>query len=342
MHRTHLHNIGIAVCQIDLDGLALSEIQLTPDGLFRAKDGRPSGLSGWRVDAHSVAALKANFAQTRDKRVIDYDHATLYTQQTGNKAPAAAWFDSIDYRPGKGVVALGVEWTAEAKADIEAKKYRYISPVIAYDQKTGAVTNILMAALTNVAALDGMDDLTARAAAHFQFSNTPEKPSVDKATLALLGLAENAAPETIAQAVAALKAKADQATTKDAEIAALKAQTPDPAEYAPVAALTAMQSEIAALKSAQSARDIDDLVKPALADGRLLPAQETWARDLGKSNIAALKQFIDSAQPIAALKGAQTGGKQPGVNASGLSDEEVAVCSQLGLSHEEFLKNRGK
>jgi hypothetical protein len=57
-----------------------------------------------------------------------------------------------------------VEWTADAIADIKAKRYRYISPVIAFDKATGAVTNVLMAALVNAPALDGMQDLAANIA----------------------------------------------------------------------------------------------------------------------------------------------------------------------------------
>ncbi|WP_252403324.1 phage protease, partial [Burkholderia pseudomallei] len=71
-----------------------------------------------------------------------------------------------------------------------------------------------------------------------------------------------------------------------------------------------------------------------LKNGRLLPAQEGWARDLGKSNVAALKQFISTAQPIQALGGTQTGGNPPaddGTGAAALSAEELAVCKALGL-----------
>ena len=83
----------------------------------------------------------------------------------------------------------------------------------------------------------------------------------------------------------------------------------------------------------------------AIGPGRLLPAMEPWARDLGKANMAQLTAFLEAAQPIAALSGTQTQGKPPAgaqatgaTGANGLTAEEQAVCSSMGLSPEQFLK----
>jgi phage I-like protein len=161
-HFTFAENpIETAACFIDLNGSAPAEIQLTPDGVFSAKDGRPYGLPGWRVDAQSAANVQALSAASKDLKVIDYEHQTMHTHKTGQKAPAAGWFSRVIYRPGAGLFAVGVEWTAEAIADIKAKRYRYISPVIAFNKATGAVTQILMAALTNYPAIDGMKGVDA-------------------------------------------------------------------------------------------------------------------------------------------------------------------------------------
>jgi hypothetical protein len=104
----------------------------------------------------------------------------------------------------------------------------------------------------------------------------------------------------------------------EAELAALKAQhaalsasQPDPAKFAPVEAMQHLQAELAALQAKDLEREIADLVRPALADGRLMAVQEAWATSLGKANLAALKEFLDTAKPIAALQGTQTGGKAP-------------------------------
>lgn len=108
--------------------------------------------------------------------------------------------------------------------------------------------------------------------------------------------------------IAELEAEIAALRTKNAE---LSAHSPDPSKFAPIEALHAAMAENATLKKAQLAADIDGLVKSALADGRLLPGQEEWARELGAANLAALQKFIATAQPVAALQGTQTGGKPP-------------------------------
>ena len=104
---------------------------------------------------------------------------------------------------------------------------------------------------------------------------------------------------------------------------------------------TYLQGQIAALTARQVQADVDAQIKPALADGRLLPALETWARDLGKKDIAALTAFLTAAKPIPALAGTQTGGKAPMATASGdqqLSADELAVCNSMGITPEAYRK----
>lgn len=57
---------------------------------------------------------------------------------------------------------------------IAADEYRYISCVFAYD-KTGRVTRILHAALTNFPALDGMDEVFVAALAANLSSDQPNQ-----------------------------------------------------------------------------------------------------------------------------------------------------------------------
>jgi phage I-like protein len=108
----------------------------------------------------------------------------------------------------------------------------------------------------------------------------------------------------------------------------------------PVAVVDELRTNISALTARQAQIDIDAAIAPALADGRLLPgAQETWARDLGKTNLAALTAYLATAQPIAALTSTQTNGNPPAAAANGaaqLSPEQLAVCSAMGLTPETF------
>ena len=119
------------------------------------------------------------------------------------------------------------------------------------------------------------------------------------------------------------------------------AATPDPAQYVPVGVVQELQHSVAALSAAANARAIDDLVMPALAEGRLLPTMEKWARDLGKDNLAALTAYLKDVPPIAALAGSQTNGQAPaGKDANGLTADERAVAAACGLTPEQYATGR--
>lgn len=166
-----------------------------------------------------------------------------------------------------------------------------------------------------------------------------------KELLKALGLAEDA---TETQAVEALKSLQDQVQElqvtlagKDQEIAALKREAgPDPAKFAPVETVEALKQEIATLKAEQTSREVGELVACALSEGKLLPAQEEWARELGRRDLAALKEYLEKTPAIEALKGGQTGGKAPreGEGEGGLTERQLAICKACGIDPETYAK----
>ena len=133
-------------------------------------------------------------------------------------------------------------------------------------------------------------------------------------------------PTAVCSALA-LSDGADEAAAL-AAIAALKTAAPDPAQYVPVAALTAVQTELAAIKAAHAKAGLDALIQAGLKDGRLLPPLEGWARELGAKDPDALKAYLAQAQPIAALTGMQTAGRPP-TTAPGSPDAEFAANADL-------------
>lgn len=329
---------AFAACVIELQaGAAPSDIQLLPDGEFRATDGRPFDAPAWRLDAVVAHALLTRAALRKNDFLIDYEHQSLNADFNGQPAPAAGWFRTMEYRPGSGLWATNIQWVDRAKAMIAAGEYRYLSPVFRYLPDDGAVLEILSAALTNNPALDGMADLAQRAAARFSFHDLQqEDTTMLEALRKLLGLADTAGENDVTVSITALKTKADQA---DTEIAALKSQSPDPAKYVPVKVVSDLQGEVTALRAKVNGDEVDGLITAALNDGRLLPAMEEWARNLGKSDIASLKGYLANAPTIAALNGKQTNGKGPGDENQGqLDDTALAVCKQLGVAPEDYKK----
>ncbi|MFY9179642.1 MAG: phage protease, partial [Venatoribacter sp.] len=248
---------AIAALRVELASSAPSELRLLPAGHFKARDGRPHELpDGWYLDTHAAHRLIQRAKLRVDDAVIDYEHQTLNSEANGKPAPAAGWFNPrlLQWR-ADGLYATDVWWTASAKAALEAKEYRYFSPVIEYNPKTGEVLGVAMGALTNYAAIDGLDGLSQLAAAKFDFSslsnpslsNHPKESFMDREQLiALLGLAADATDEQITAAINELKAKAaneaEQIAALKTEVAALKtapSPTPNPAQYAPVAVVEA-------------------------------------------------------------------------------------------------------
>ncbi|MGS1014107.1 phage protease [Rhodanobacter sp. UC4450_H17] len=334
------------------------DVQLTPAGDFLPSDGRELKVPHWHIDQAVASRVIARFNNRKNPAVVDYEHQTLHKEQNGQPAPAAAWITALSWREGQGLFAT-VELTARARQAINDGEYKFVSPVFSYDSRTGDVLDVQMAALTNYAGIDGMEPLALRAAATFGIN--PEEPPMNKLLLAVcaalalsaesttedaaaaaltahfkadpladirkaIGAGADDKPEALVAACTALKTKAD-ASSAD----------PDPAKFVPVSVLESVKGDLAALTAKVQGADVDVLVKAGLADGRLLKAQEDWARKLGASDIAQLTAYLDSAAPIAALNNSQTKGKQPIVDeANGLNAEQLAVCSATGIDPKDF------
>ncbi len=330
-------SIGVAVLAFAVTP-GNAEIQLLPAGEFRARDGRPFECRAWKIDAAIAANVIRRANERANRLLIDYEHQTLKADFNGSPAPAAGWFKQMEWRDGAGLFATDVEFTPRAAQMIADGEYKYISAVFPYDPVSGEVLGMEMAALTNNPALDGMQEIAALAAKYFVDTPNQEDAPMKVALALLLGLSKDASEEDVMARVTALK---NSAAAHDTEIAALKNQEPDPAKYVPVATMQSLQAQVADLSAKLNDKEVGDLVDTAMSEGKLLPAQESWARDLGKSNVAALKTYLESAQPIASLANTQTGGKKPdGGSDAALSESELAVCKHMGLDPEAYKKTK--
>lgn len=341
-------------------------LQVLPARDFVPSDGRSMDVPAWRIDAE-IAQRVIDAFDARQPLVIDYEHQTLHKESNGQPAPAAGWIHGFTWRDGAGLFA-DVELTQRARELIDAGEYRYFSPVLEYDRKSGNVVRILMGALTNNPAIHGMQavNLLAAATARLQSlaSQQPESTvNLLQKLLAALGLPEDSTEDQALARVAEvlgdheaardaleLDAAADAealtaaiAALKEKAVAAASAQTPDPARFVPVTVVQELQANVAALTARQQARDAEDLIAPALADGRLLPAEEAWARGMAATagGVTALSELLKVRQPIAALTSTQTRGQPPqNEGAHGLSADELAVAAACGITPENFAAAR--
>ncbi|MEM5445415.1 phage protease [Serratia bockelmannii] len=321
-------------------------VQLFPAGAFRAMDGRPDDIPHWYIDAALAQVLIDVAAQRNTPYCFDYEHQTQHCKTNGKPNPAAGWFSRLEWVEGKGLFAVDVEWTEAARAMIEAKEYRFISPLFNYDAQ-GNVKHFINAALTNTPALDDMEALLAAASQQLTGENTvdelleqlrwmlnlPLSSTEDDIKIELQKLIDRLSDNqgTAAASVNLL----ELLTQKDERIAALSAQAPsvpDPAKFVPVSVLTAVQQQLADLSQKVTGGEVNGLIQAALSDGRLLPDMQEWAKSLGNKDIDSLKSYLDKAPKVAALNAMQTGGKSPTdvLDKSGLDADALAVCSVFG------------
>lgn len=366
--------IALAACAFAAQAQPLADaparvlLQLTPAQDFTPSDGRAMDVPAWRIDKDIAARAITRFNPAQPL-VIDYEHQTLNAEANGQPAPAAGWIHALRWVEGRGLFAEA-ELTERARQMVAAGEYRFFSPVFEYDPGSGTVLRVLMGALTNHPAIHGMQAVSLAAAATARFATTtPNQPPENTVTLleqllAAFGLPATTTEEAAIAACKAAKAQADAAraalqladgataeavTAACTSLRAAKTAEPDPAKFVPVAVMGAVVDElkasIATLSAQQHARATEDVIAPALADGRLLPAEEAWARDTAQTpaGLASLSALLKVRQPIAALSGTQTQGKPPAQGdpaQHGLSAAELAVAAACGLTPEAYAKGK--
>jgi len=364
--------VAIAACTFEIGSSGDGSMQLFPAGTFDAPRGAMRGKGPWLLDADSAQRLIGVVSQRKNDIVVDYEHQSLLTAQNGQPVIAAAWINpqSLEWREPPaaypGLFATSPKFTAAASAHIAADEIRYVSPVFSYDAKTGEVLDILNVALTNNPAIDGMQAVTVAATSLFASVSTHlQEPTMEIEELLeqlrwLFNLPTLATIEQIAAELDKAKAlinsnTADAAATslidvlsaKNAEIAALSVQAGqgvDLTKFAPIEVVDELRTQLAALSVGTVEDKVAQLIEAGKKDGRIIGAKaEAWLTDMGKKAIAALSAYLDAAQPIAALTGMQTGGQiniDDGNEHSGLTAEELAVCSALNVDVNEFKKTK--
>ncbi|MBM0417008.1 phage protease [Aeromonas veronii] len=358
--------------------------QLLPVGPFKARDGRPFDVASghWQLDGQIAAALIARAKALGQDILIDYDHQTLKTDQNGQPAPAAGWYnaDEIEWREGQGLF-IKPRWTERAAALVAAKEYRFLSAVFPYDAQ-GHPLELRMTAITNDPGVVGMQALAALSAlpASSLMSTQPgqlatsshvaqQEKSMNEHLIALLGklgiqpsadgqftaeqgTAALAALDTL-QASAASAPELEAALTAErTSLAALKATVAtgqggqiDLAKYVPVETYNALVTEVATLSAKVETTDAATLIKEARTQGKVVAAEEEYLTAYAaQKGVAALKALLEPRPAIAALAASQTTQVTlPEKKGEAvLSADDKYAADQLGISYEEFAKAKGR
>lgn len=348
-------NDELQLCSVLTEVTGASQwIQLFPMGRSLGWDGR--GPYILRDKAHAEKVIAASRREKVDL-LIDRDHQKDLLP-AGTVVLAAGWIKDLEARED-GIWAR-VEWTETAAQQLNAKELRYISPVFSVNKDTRMIGRIMRASLTNTPNLE----LTAVASAQTtQTSDQEENYSMDKHLLAIATLMAITSPanaeaivtaaqerftqlETLQTELASIKkavgAKEDAAAEDVVELAtalvSAKTAQPDPAKFVPIAQFNELATQVADLNKHRATTAATEAVEQAMKDGKVSPAMKPWAMDYATSDLAKFQNYLKTAPQIV------TAGQQnPGSAAAGkdgLTSDEIAMCSQLGLSQDEFKKTK--
>lgn len=296
------------------------------------------------LDAAGAAAVLEYYSSRKTDPVVDYEHQTL----KGVQAPAAGWIEELEDRGGDGIWAK-VDWCKRARELLEAREYRYLSPVMLLDQ-TRRVVRLLGAGLTNFPALDGMVPVVAKRETGGGDAAKPKEEGITmKNILIALGLKENAAESEAVTAIDALKEAAGRMIPVACKGLLTALGLPETAtESEAVGTVTAMKSgsdnltaltaQVKDLREKLAARDADELALAALKGGKISPGQLDWAKKYAAEDPEGFKVFAAKA-PVVAQPG--EGGKPPADNPQDgePTAAELVACSQLGIPVETFKKH---
>jgi hypothetical protein len=107
-------------------------------------------------DTEASQAVMAKWRERGLELMADYEHQSLTVPPIVAPAAAKRWVPEV--RRGD-FYATQIEWTAKARAHIEAGEYRYFSIAARVDPKTQRVREMINFALTNNPAANRIDPL---------------------------------------------------------------------------------------------------------------------------------------------------------------------------------------
>lgn len=305
------------------------------------------------VDAESYNTMLKQIAQRGVDVVIDYEHQTL----KGVQAPAAGWVKELILR--NDCIAARVEWTPAAKAYLENKEYRYLSPVISARKSDGKAIGLHSLALTNTPAIEGMTPIV-NSLNYEDPEGGTNNMDIIKKIAQLLGLAEDATEDQVFEALG--KALNEAQALKDAaaasgggddkivankavcELLDLKAGAPADEIAAKIMALKGgnlngvnVIEELNNLKQKNANRDADDAVTIALKSGKITPAQKDWAKSYALSDPKGFSSFVEKAPQVVPM------GEIDLEDTKSLKDDQLEestliACKLLGVSNEDLEK----
>ena len=317
-------------------------VHVIPAGTFKGVNGQ----GPWVLkDAGQVVAASLVAGKPIP---LDYNHQLVTSYANGGEAPASGWITQLQSRDD-GIWGH-VEWTDRGAQAVASREYRFLSPVFTYGPD-GAVWAIKSVALVNT---PNLNELAAVASEH----GASALDELLKQLAEILGLKDGAGKDDVVSCCRDLKGQQAACTSAFAPLASVvgvavnsaaadiakavsiklaSAGTPDPAQFVPMAAFAELQGQVAVLSSAAVKGKADDAVKAAMVAGKVSPALQNWALDYAAKDMGGFTAWCTAA-PVIVAPGVIAPAGSPPAAAGGLDAGALAICTQLGISPEEYKK----
>jgi phage I-like protein len=367
---------GTAIEDADLSSSAPPQwVMLIPAGEFSGRDGRgPFRLA----DTARVIAATEALGMTAGVP-IDYDHATDFAAPKGRPAPAAGWIRELQERDGAlwGRVEWtphGAKAITSREYRYISPVFQYSPDGGVTRLLRAGLTNNPNLYLTAISAraVAGVVS-TGGCVQHGPFARTAASAARREGDEAMdtllqqlcemLGLDDDSSPEDALAAVRALTGADDDddedggrdgaqnngrgddgaADATQGGPGANAAHHGDPARYVAVAQFQRVLGELNQMRAERASQRAERAVEDAIKAGKLIPAQRQWAISYCQANFKGFADFV-ARQPAAFGPGFESAATFTVPRAfaatAALTATETAVCAQLGLSPEDYVRRK--
>ena len=282
------------------------------------------------VDAAVAASLSANQELVAcDLVPMDYEHQSVKGHPNYQPDPRfSPGAGRIEVVPGEGVFLSAIDYTGNGEE--LADSYQDVSAVVHLDKQCRPlwISSVALTQRGDVAGMEFSEAVAALSARQPSLPTHPAKPTMtptDETTfrsllLKFLKLADDATDEEIIAA-----ASGDQPAK------------PDDMKPDSTAALSAVESRLAALETRHTDRDRQDLVDRATRDGKVVPLS---AALIAQTPVAVLSAMIDGLPAGEVPLKTSEKKEVPADKVVALSADEAAAAKALGLSDADFLKGK--
>jgi phage I-like protein len=284
-------------------------IPLLPAGeLVLARDGRTF------IPDHPAAV--AAFSSSGMSMPLDWDHALDSYGVAPGSSKAAAWIDRLEARDG-GLWGHVEVWTANGRASVESLEYRYISPVIYFDDDR-RVVSIPRASLVNNPAL-------------LMPALCREKNMQEHVNRLLAGL--DLAPETLSEEQVGTVLETFQRGKTD--LNGLGTHIPVEQYEAVVGELAQVKATLETYQAAQHQERVGRVIKDALSSGRLMPSERSFFEAQAAKDLSSVETFLASRSPI-------VGGSKAvsilsnSADPASLTEKELAMAKAANITPAAF------